>query len=139
MTEWQKPVPPMDPESKPFWEACRRHELYIQQCTVCHQHYYYPRNICPHCLSSEVEWVKLSGRGQIYTYTVTYQHGGAGFRDNLPFVMAYVELDGTGGVRMLTNVVDCDPEAVRIGLPVEVTFVDVDAERAIPMFRLSEK
>jgi uncharacterized OB-fold protein len=135
MTEWQKPIPRIDPESKPFWEACRRHELYIQQCNACTLHYYYPRHTCPHCLSDDVRWVRLNGRGHVYTYTVTYQHGGAGFRDNLPFVLAYVELEGTGGVKMLTNVVDCDPQTVNIGMAVEVTFVDVNGELAIPMFR----
>jgi uncharacterized OB-fold protein len=79
--------------------------------------------------------VQLNGRGNVYTFTITYQHGGAGFRDNLPFVLAYVELEETGGVKMLTNVVDCDPQRVNIGMPVEVTFVDVSGELAIPMFR----
>jgi uncharacterized OB-fold protein len=135
VTAWKKPIPRIDPESKPFWEACRRHELYIQQCHACHAYYYYPRNTCPHCWSNEVRWVRLSGKGSVYTFTVMYQHGGAGFRDQLPFVLAYIELDGTAGVKMLTNLVDCDPETVRIGMPVEVTFVDVNEDIAIPLFR----
>lgn len=135
MAEWQKPIPRIDPESKPFWEACRRHELYIQRCNACTSHYYYPRHTCPHCLSDDVRWVRLNGRGKVYTHTITYQHGGAGFRDNLPFVLAYVELEGTGGVKTLTNIVGCDPQRVSIGMPVEVTFVDVNEELAIPMFK----
>jgi uncharacterized OB-fold protein len=135
MTAWKKPLPSVDAESKPFWEACRRHELYIQQCQDCHTHYYYPRHLCPQCFSSSVQWVRLSGTGHVYTFTVTHQHGGEGFRDNLPFVLAYVDLDGTNGVKMLTNIVDCDPQAVTIGMPVTVTFVDVDADMAIPMFK----
>jgi uncharacterized OB-fold protein len=135
MAEWNKPVPRMDPESKPYWEACRRHELYIQQCNACEAHYYYPRYTCPHCQSSDIRWVRLSGKGNIYTYTVIYQHGGAGFRDHLPFVLAYVELEGTNGVKMLTNVVDCDPQTVEIGMPVEVTFAEVNEEIAMPMFK----
>ncbi|GIX46942.1 MAG: DNA-binding protein [Candidatus Tectimicrobiota bacterium] len=135
MSEWRKPVPRVDAESKPFWEACRRHELYLQRCRACQEFYYYPRNTCPYCLGSDVEWVRLSGRGTVYTFTVTYQHGGEGFRDEVPFVIAYVELEGTGGVKMLTNVVECDPAQVRIGMPVEVTFRDVNDELAIPVFR----
>lgn len=135
MAEWKKPIPQIDPESKPFWEACRRHELYIQQCQACQTYYYYPRQTCPDCHSDAVHWVKLSGRGRVYTFTITYQHGGEGFRDNLPFVLGYVELDGTNGVKMLTNIVECDPHAVQIGMPVDVTFVDVTDEIAIPMFR----
>ncbi|MGE3537648.1 MAG: Zn-ribbon domain-containing OB-fold protein [Candidatus Tectimicrobiota bacterium] len=135
MAEWQKPIPQIDPESQPFWEACRRHELYIQQCQDCQTFYYYPRQTCPGCLSSAVRWVRLSGRGRVYTFTITYQHAGAGFRDNLPFVLGYIELDGTDGVKMLTNIVDCEPQAVHIGMPVSVTFVDVNDEIAIPMFK----
>ncbi len=135
MAEWNKPIPQLDPESKPFWEACRRHELYLQQCRRCQGYYYYPRHTCPYCFSSEVQWRPVTGTGRVYTYTVTYQHGGAGFRDNLPFVLAYVELDGTDGVKMLTNVVDCEPDAVEIGMPVEVVFVDVNADIAVPVFR----
>jgi hypothetical protein len=135
MTAWKKPLPRIDAESKPFWEACRRHELYIQQCQACQAHYYYPRQTCPHCLSRQVQWVRLSGKGQVYTFTVTHQHGGEGFRDNLPLVLAYVELEGTNGVKMLTNIVDCDPQTVTIGMPVSVTFVDVSDDMAIPMFK----
>ena len=135
MTAWRKPVPRIDPESKPFWEACRRHELYVQQCQACQAYYYYPRQTCPYCWSGAVRWVQLSGKGTVYTFTVTHQHGGEGFRDQLPFVIAYVELEGTGGVKMLTNLVECDPAQVRIGMPVEVTFVDVNEEIAIPMFK----
>lgn len=135
MAEWTKPLPQIDPESKPFWEACRRHELYIQQCRTCGLYYYYPRQTCPDCLSGDVHWVKLNGRGSVYTFTITYQHGGAGFRDNLPFVLGYVELDGTNGVKMLTNIVGCDPQTVKIGMPVAVTFVDVNDDMAIPMFQ----
>jgi uncharacterized OB-fold protein len=135
MAEWTKPIPRMDPESKPYWEACRRHELYLPQCHTCGSHYYYPRHTCPHCLSDDIRWVRLSGKGNIYTFTVIYQHGGAGFRDHLPFVLAYVELEGTNGVKMLTNVVDCDPQTVEIGMPVEVVFAEVKEDIAMPMFK----
>jgi uncharacterized OB-fold protein len=84
-------------------------------------------------LSSDLEWVKCSGKGTIYTYTATYQNQSSGFRDNLPYIMAYVELEE--GVRMLTNIVDCKPEDVKIGMPVEVTFEDATPEISIPLFR----
>ena len=84
-------------------------------------------------MSSEVEWVLCSGLGTVYTFTVTYQNQAPGFRDDLPYVLAYVELEE--GVQMLTNIVDCPPEEVRIGMPVEVTFEDVGEEVAVPRFR----
>ena len=69
----------------------------------------------------------------MYTYTATYQNQSAGFRNNLPYIMAYVELEE--GVRMLTNIIDCKPEDVKIGMPVEVTFEDATPEISIPLFR----
>jgi uncharacterized OB-fold protein len=84
-------------------------------------------------MSPDVEWVLCSGRGTVYTFTVTYQNQAPGFREDLPYVLAYVELEE--GVQMLTNIVDCAPEQVRIGMPVEVTFEDVGEEVAVPRFR----
>jgi uncharacterized OB-fold protein len=89
--------------------------------------------LCPTCLSDQTEWVKSNGKGKVYTFTVTYQNQSAGFRENLPYIMAYVELDE--GIRMLTNIVGCKPEEVKIGMPVEVTFEDATPEISVPLFR----
>ena len=94
---------------------------------------YYPRAVCPECLSGEARWERMSGRGTVYTFTVTYQNQSPGFREELPYVLAYVTLDE--GVQMLTNVVGCPPDQVKIGMPVEVTFEDVNDEIAIPRFK----
>ena len=129
----KKPIPRIDAESKGYWEACRRHELYIQKCTSCGQLRFYPRALCPQCLSPDLEWILCSGRGEVYTFTVTHQNHAPGFRESLPYVLAYVQLEE--GVQILTNVVDCSPDDVEIGMPVEVTFEDVSDEVAIPRFR----
>jgi uncharacterized protein len=73
------------------------------------------------------------GTGKIYTFTVTYQNQASGFRESLPYVMAWVELDE--GVKMLTNVVDCPPEQVKIGMPVEAVFDDVTPMVTLLKFR----
>ena len=130
---YKKPLPRIDEESKGFWEACQRHELYVQQCGACGAYRHYPRAVCPACLSSDTRWVQSSGRGTVYTFTVTYQNLAPGFRESLPYVLAYVELDE--GVRLLTNIIGCAPEAVTIGMPVEVTFEDVTPEVTLPKFR----
>jgi uncharacterized OB-fold protein len=135
--KYKKPIPRVDEESRPFWEACARHELYVQKCRSCGKTFYYPRSFCPEDLSQELEWVRCSGKGKVYTFTVTRQNQGAGFRDNLPYVMAYVELDE--GVRMLTNIVGCKPEEVKIGMSVEVTFEDATPEVSIPLFKPAGK
>ena len=126
-------MPRVDEESRPFWEACARHELYVQKCRACGRVFYYPRGFCLHDLTADFDWLRCSGKGTVYTFTVTHQNQSTGFRENLPYVMAYVELEE--GVRMLTNIVDCDPEQVRIGMPVEVTFEDLTDEVSVPLFR----
>ena len=129
---YSKPLPHADEESKGFWEACRRHELRLQKCRACGALRYYPRALCPSCLSADTEWVLSSGQGTVYTYTVTYQNQSAGFRDELPYVLAYVELDE--GVRLLTNIVGCAPDNVATGMRVSVVFDDVTPDVSLPKF-----
>ena len=130
---YKKPLPKIDEESKGFWEACRRHEFALQRCRNCGELRYYPRAVCPECMSGEVEWIVASGRGEVYTFTATHQNQMPGFREDLPYVLAYVKLDE--GLLVLTNVVECPVDRVRIGMPVEVVFEDVNDEIAIPRFR----
>jgi len=131
--KYAKPLPRIDQETKGFWEACQRHELYLQRCGECGALRYYPRAACPNCLSDRVVWVRASGQGTVYTFTVTNQNQAPGFRDALPYVLAYVEL--AEGVRMLTNIVGCAPDDVRIGMPVEVVFEDVTPAVTLPKFK----
>ncbi len=131
--DFKKPLPRIDEESKWFWEACARHELYVQKCGDCRTVRFYPRALCPSCLSSRTDYLRASGRGRVYTFTVTHQNQAPGFRDELPYVMAYVELEE--GPRVLTNVVGCPPDEVKIGMPVTVMFEDVDEGLAIPKFQ----
>lgn len=132
-SEGKGPRPRVDEESKGFWEACGRHELVVQRCGACAALRHYPRALCPRCLSDAVEWLRCSGRGTVYTFTVTYQNQAPAFRDALPYVLAYVELEE--GVRVLTTLVDCAPEAVRIGMPVAVVFEDLAPDLALARFR----
>jgi uncharacterized OB-fold protein len=132
-TKYAKPLPRIDEESKGYWEACQRHELVIQRCGQCGTLRHYPRARCPKCLSDAVEWVRCSGRGTVYTFTVTHQNQAPGFRDALPYVLAYVEL--AEGVRLLTNIVDCAPDAVRIGMAVEVVFEEATPAVTLPRFK----
>jgi uncharacterized OB-fold protein len=127
-----KPLPEITEESRPFWEACRRHQLLIQRCRACGARQYYPRGICAHCWGPDLEWEPSAGRGTVYTFTVVHRSQAPGFKDSLPYVLAYVELEE--GVQVLTNLVGCDPATARIGLPVRVTFEDVSPEVSIPRF-----
>jgi uncharacterized OB-fold protein len=134
MPDYSGPIPVPTPESRPFWEAARRHELLLQRCRPCGQWLFYPRAACPHCLSAELEWQRVSGRGTVHTFTVAHR-GQKGFPLGSPYVIAMIELDE--GVRLMSNLVGVapDPAQIRIGMPVEVVFEDVSPEIALPRFR----
>lgn len=133
MPPYQKPLPRIDADIRPFWEGCKRHELLLQRCLDCGRYIWYPRQFCGHCLSEKTEWVPASGKGTVYTFTVIRQTRARGFRDEVPYVVAYVQLDE--GVIMMSNVVNIAPEKVHIGMPVRVTFDDVTEEVTLPKFR----
>jgi len=131
--DYKKPLPHLDEENRWFFEACARHQLVLQKCSSCGTVRFYPRALCPSCMSSKTDYLRASGRGRVYTFTVTYQNQAPGFRDELPYVMAYVELDE--GPRILTNIINTPPGEVTIDLPVEVVFEDIDENLAIPKFQ----
>ena len=121
---------------KPFWEGTSRGELLIQRCGECGNKMYPARLYCTNCLSGNLEWVKASGKGKIYSYSVAYEYPPdrvAGFLST-PYVVALVDLDE--GVRMVTNIEDCRPEDVRIGLDVDVKFTDIGEGIVLPKFKL---
>jgi uncharacterized OB-fold protein len=128
------PMPDIDGEWKPFWEGTERRELLIQECTACRARQFYPRAICVAC-GGEPAWLKASGRGSIYTFTVTRQNLVPPFRAMTPYVLAMIDLDE--GVRMMANVIDCDLEDVAIGQRVEVRFVPVQAGFTVPYWTLA--
>ncbi len=129
------PKPGIDWETRAYWEGCGRHELILQRCRSCGTLQHRPRALCVSCLSDEIEHFPASGRGTVYSFTVTHQNQAPGFREALPYVLAYVELEE--GVRLLTNIVGCSPEDVRIGLPVEVEYAQLEGDIAVPRFHPS--
>jgi uncharacterized protein len=130
---YQKPLPRIDEESRGYWEALARHELYVQRCRDCGTLRFPPRAVCTGCMSSATEWLRCSGRGTVYSFTVTHQNQAPGFREELPYVLAIVEL--AEGPRLMTNVVGSPPDAVRIGMAVEVVFDDVVPGTTLAKFR----
>ncbi|MGH0036995.1 MAG: Zn-ribbon domain-containing OB-fold protein [Myxococcota bacterium] len=129
----QMPPPMADSTTLPWWEAAALHRLVVQRCTECGQTRLPPAPVCAGCRSTGAEWQELSGRGEVYTFTIVHRPIAAG--QTLPYVVAVVALEGAGGVRMLSNLVDVSPEAVAIGMPVEVVWEDMSADLAIPRFR----
>jgi uncharacterized OB-fold protein len=131
------PAPLVHPEVKPFWDGTAAGRLLLPKCLECQAVIWYPRPFCPVCGSLKVAWFEASGRGTVYSFTIN-RRGQAdlpAYRDAGVYVLAYVELDE--GPRMMTNIVDCDAESVRIGQRVEVVFHDTGQGTALPRFRPS--
>ena len=134
---YEKPLPVVDADTRPFWEAAAEHRLLIQHCTNCDNFVFYPRVLCPHCHSEGLEWREASGRGTIYSFTVSRRPASPGFKDDVPYVVAIVELEE--GPRMMSNVRVDDVGRVRIGQRVRVVFEDVTNEITLPKFELTEQ
>jgi uncharacterized OB-fold protein len=129
------PTPAADAETLPWWEAAAAHRLVVQRCARCGTTRHPPRPVCARCASLEHEWQELDGRGIVHTYTVVHRAFVPSLRAHLPYVVVVVELAGGGGARLLSNLVDCDPAAVRIGMPVTLVWEDMGPALALPRFR----
>lgn len=120
------PDPRMNPGDEPFFEATRAGRLMVKTCRACGAAHHYPRALCPVCFSDDLHWVEASGGGEIYSLSVMRRGGPSAY------CIAYVTLDE--GVTMLTNIVDCDLDALRIGDRVHLTFKPSVGGAAVPMF-----
>jgi uncharacterized OB-fold protein len=127
------PSPTADAITLPFWQAAAEHRLVAQRCTTCGRTRIPPAPICASCRSDGADWQQLSGLGEVYTYTIVHRPIAA--NQPLPTVIAVIALEGSGGVRMISNLVGVDPADVAIGMPVEVVWEDMSAELAIPRFK----
>ena len=128
------PAFPAEPtlEDAPFWEAAAEGRLVLPRCRSCGTVIWYPRPFCPECrTTSGVEWISASGRGTVYSFTVSHRGMGP-YSQHAPYVVAYVELEE--GPRVLTNIVGADLDALRIGDAVEVVFQPA-GDTKVPRFR----
>lgn len=129
----QKFMPHPGPETAAWWEGCRHHKLLIQSCTKCGHQQFYPRIICTACMGNSLEWTRSSGRGRVLTFTICRRAVSAAYADDVPYVIALVQLEE--GPTMMSNIVECDPESVATGMLVEVIFEQRSEEITIPQFR----
>ena len=125
MSERKIPAPTPNPETQAFWDGATAGKLLIKRCAACNERHHYPRAICPFCGSDRTEWLEASGRGTVYSFSVFR-------RAPVPYAIAYVTLNE--GVSMLTNIVDCDLDTIRIGQPVRVVFKPTEGGPPVPMF-----
>ena len=120
-------------DDAPWWDALRRHELVVQRCARCGTHRFPARDLCSRCLSRDVEWVRVSGRGTVFSWAVMHQVYHPGFASEVPYAVVVIALDE--GARLVSNLVGCPPGEIRADMPVEVVFEDVTPEVTLPKFR----
>lgn len=134
MSEYTKPLPDFRPETKPYWEATKNHDLKLPRSKGGNRFFFYPRALSPYDdMSQDLEWEKVSGRGKVWTFSIHNMGPTKAYKGDPPYVVALVDLDE--GVRMMTNIVGCDPGDVTIGMEVEVVFDDVTDDVTLPKFK----
>lgn len=129
----RKNLPQITPESAEYWAGCKRHELLIQRCVDCRAAQFYPRAFCTHCSGSKLQWVRASGRGTLASYTIVHRAVSPAYAAEVPYVVALVSLEE--GPTMMSNVVNCSPPSLRIGMSLEVVFDDWPEGVTVPKFR----
>lgn len=130
------PAPTVYPETEPFWQGTAQGRLVLPRCEDCGVTIWYPRSFCPKCGSRNVAWFEATGHGQIYSFTECYRGSGE-YRKLASYILALVELDE--GPRLMTNLVDVDPDNIAVGKPVEVVFHDTGEGSSLVRFRLADE
>lgn len=131
------PLPSPSPESLPFWEACRDHELRAQRCHSCGRFWFPPAVLCQHCWNRQWSWERLSGRGTLVSFVVYRRVYHPAFRNHVPYVVGVIELAET--IRFMSRLVEVEPEEVRCGMEVKVVFLPVAKGVVLPLFRPSRE
>ncbi len=132
MPDYKKQLPLITAIDKPFWEAARRHELVAYQCLNCGT-YYSQVTDCLTCDNPKMDWVRVSGKGQVYTFAVYHQVYHSGWKDDVPYNVTWVKLDE--GPLLMSNIVDCRNEDIYVEMPLQVVFDDVTDEVTLPKFK----
>jgi uncharacterized OB-fold protein len=118
MIEYKKPLPSPDGDTKEFWDGAKRHELLIQKCYRCDSYRYPPSPMCPKCFSMDFKWDKVSGEGEVYSFTVVRMAVRPEWAPDVPYILATISLQE--GVRMVSIITGCKPEDVKIGMKVRL-------------------
>ncbi len=130
---YEKPLPTVTKEDRPFWEAARQHRLVLPRCRACGHVWFPPYTTCPRCLSFDREWVQASGRGQVWGFIEMVQPYIRAFAPEIPYNVVLVQLEE--GPLMFSNVVGVPSSAIHVDLPVEAVFEDVTPEFTLVKFK----
>ena len=139
MVEYSKPLPGIDDDTLPFWEATKRHKLVIQRCKDCGA-VYFSASYCTKCdagfkspWANNMEWIEASGKGKVFSFVIVYHPWSRAFKDDIPYNMVIIELDE--GPWIWGNIVGGKNEDIKVGMPVEVVFDDVTDEVTLPRWK----
>jgi uncharacterized OB-fold protein len=127
-----RPIPALEPLTEAFWRACRAGRLELTHCMRCDHLIHPSRPICPKCRRRELDVKQVSGRARLHSYTINHQRWYP--MQEVPYVIGLVELVEQPGLRLTTNIVNCPPEKLAIGMPLRVVFENVSDEVALPLF-----
>jgi uncharacterized OB-fold protein len=132
--EVAKILPPDTEVSKPFWEGCREGKLQLQHCGECGKYQFYPRIVCSHCGAATLSWKAASGRGIIASFTVVRR--GISEAYTAPYIIALIDL--AEGPRMMSSIVNANPDEVYVGASVNVNFESWGGNYVLPVFKIDE-
>lgn len=136
MSEYEKPIPEISEETRPYWDGCKAHRLLLPKCRSCGEVFYFPKGFCPNCLSEDIEWMEASGKGKVHTFSVIQRPPAPSFMPDVPYVVAIIDLEE--GPRMMSNIVEATVDDISVDMPVEVVFEDITEEITLPKFRLAK-
>jgi len=132
MASFIRPLPALEPRTEAFWRACRAGRLEFTRCVPCNYYIHPSRPICPKCRGRNLDVAAVSGAARVHSYTVNHKAWYPG--QEVPYVIALVELVEQAGLRLMTNIINCPIEQVRIGMPVRVVFETLSDDVALPLF-----
>jgi len=130
----EKPVPVPDVVTQQYWDGARREELTLLRCRDCDTFVHPPKPTCTNCQSEAMEAAVVSGQGEIYSFSIMYNHGNPGFEDEVPYAVGIVHLAEQPGLKAIGNIVECNIDDIYIGMPVEVVFEHRSPEVTVPQF-----
>ncbi|MFD1851662.1 Zn-ribbon domain-containing OB-fold protein [Oceanobacillus bengalensis] len=137
---YQKPIPLKNIDNAPYWDAADHHELKLQKCSDCSNYNHPPGPGCAKCGSTNLTWENFGGdvEGKVYSYIISYRPFLPGFQNDIPLVIAQVELDNVKDVRIIANIIDCEAKEVEIGKTVKMVWEDITDDRALPQWKIIE-
>ena len=133
---YEKPIPLKTQDNHPFWDAADKHELKLQKCDDCHTYAHPPGPSCKNCGSTRMSWESFGSdvNATLYTHVISYRPFLPGFQHDLPLIIAQAQLDEAPEVKIMCNLLECNEDEVKIGMPLKMTWQDITEDRALPQW-----